>query len=169
VGENRNRGDRLAQITPDTGVKLTAGIDEYYLGRLRAGQSARVDVNGRQWPLRVARVYPRVQDGSFSIDLAFEGGTPAGLLPGQSLQGRIALGGDEPALVVAAGAFLERSGGDYAFVMGDDGRSAQRRPIRLGRRNADQVEVLAGLAAGDRIIVSDYGDFDHIDRVELIP
>jgi HlyD family secretion protein len=169
VGENRNRGDRLAQITPDTGNKLSASIDEYYLGRLRAGQAATVEVDGRRWPLEVTRVYPQVQDGSFTIDLAFAGETPPGLLPGQSLQGRLALGKDTPALVVAAGAFLERSGGDYAFVVAPDGSSAQRRRIRLGRRNAEQVEVLEGLAAGERMIVSDYGSFDRIDRIELNP
>jgi HlyD family secretion protein len=169
VGENRNRGERLGMITPDTGSKLTADIDEYYLGRLRAGQNAVVDLEGRTWPLVVTRAYPQVKDGAFAIDLAFEGAVPPGLLPGQSLQGRLALGRDEPALTLVSGAFLERSGGDYAFVLDASGRTAQRRRIRLGRRNAEHVEVLTGLAAGDRVIVSDYDGFERVDRIELTP
>ncbi len=43
IGENRNRGQRLAEITPDTGFKLSATVDEYYLGRVREGQLARVE------------------------------------------------------------------------------------------------------------------------------
>lgn len=167
VGENRNRGERLAQITPDTGNKLAANIDEYYLGRLRAGQSASVEIDGRAWPLTVTRVYPQVKDGTFVVDLAFQGAPPPGLLPGQSLQGRLALGRDEPALTLASGAFLERSGGDYAFVVAADGRTAERRRIKIGRRNAEQVEVLEGLAAGDRVVVSSYDGLDRIDRIEL--
>ncbi len=169
VGENRNRGERLAQITPDTGSKLSANVDEYYLGRLRAGQAATIENEGRTWPLAVTRVYPQVKNGTFAVDLAFQNGTPPGLLPGQSLQGRIALGRDEPALTLAAGAFLERSGGDYVFVVSADGRSAERRRIRLGRRNAEQVEVLEGLTAGERAVVSDYEGLERIDRIELSP
>jgi len=121
-----------------------------------------IEIDGHAWPLTVTRVYPQVKDGTFVVDLAFQGASPPGLLPGQSLQGRLALGRDEPALTLASGAFLERSGGDYAFVIAQDGRTAERRRIKLGRRNAEQVEVLEGLAAGDRVVVSSYDGLDRI-------
>ncbi len=38
VGENRNRGERFAEITPDSGYKLSADVDEYYLARVRDGR-----------------------------------------------------------------------------------------------------------------------------------
>ena len=47
VGENRNRGERLGELTPDIGFKLIAPVDEFYLGRLRAGQAASVEIDGR--------------------------------------------------------------------------------------------------------------------------
>jgi HlyD family secretion protein len=167
IGENRNRGQRLAEITPDTGFNLSATVDEYYLGRVHEGQIANVERDGRQWPLRVTRVYPEVKNGGFTVDLAFQEGTPAGLLRGQSLQGRLSLGEDQPGLVLASGAFLERSGGDWVFVLSADGASAQRRRIKLGRRNAEQVEVLSGLAAGEQVLVSDYTGLERIDRIEF--
>src|SRR5690606_21446732 len=49
VGETRGRGERLAEITPQTGYRLTASIDEYYLGRVREGQVAHVEREARQW------------------------------------------------------------------------------------------------------------------------
>jgi HlyD family secretion protein len=167
IGENRNRGQRLAEITPDTGFKLSATVDEYYLGRVREGQVARVERDGKPWQLRVTRVYPQVKEGGFIVDLAFDGATPAGLLRGQSLQGRLSLGEDQPGLVLASGAFLERSGGDWVFVLDATGNTAQRRRVKLGRRNAEQVEVLAGLEPGERVITSDYTGLDRIDRIDL--
>lgn len=167
VGENRNRGERLGEITPGTGFKLTAEVDEYYLDRLRQDQVATGEAGGTRRELRVTRVYPRVENGVFMVDLAFAGGMPADLLPGQTLQGKIALGDDSRSLVVPAGSFLQHTGGHWIFVVSEDGRSAVRRPIKIGRRNVEQVEVLGGLKPGDRVITSDYTSFDRIDRIEL--
>jgi HlyD family secretion protein len=167
VGENLNPGSRVAEITPNTGFKLSAHVDEYYLGRVHEGQVASVDQEGKQWPATVARVYPQVKEGSFSMDLTFRGATPAGLRRGQSLQGRLSLGEDQPCLVLASGAFLDGSGGNWVFVLATDGRSAQRRRVKLGRRNAEQVEVLAGLSAGEQVVVSDYTGLDRIDRISF--
>jgi HlyD family secretion protein len=167
VGESRNVGDRLAEITPATGYKLSSTVDEYYLGRVRPGQAASMELDGKSLPLKVTRVYPQVKSGGFVVDLAFAGPTPDGLLRGQTLQGRLSLGADIQGLVLPAGAFLERSGGDWAFVLAPDGHRALRRRIKVGRRNAEQVEVLGGLAAGERVITSDYTGLERIDRVDL--
>ena len=167
VGENCERGKRLAQITPDTGFKLSADVDEFYLARVRRGQRADMEFAAATVPVRVSRVYPRVEDGQFTIDLAFESAAPAGLLPGEASQGRLRLGEDVSAVVIPAGAFLEQSGGDWIFVLAPGGHSAARRRIRLGRRNAEQLEVLAGLSPGERVVVSDYRGLEHLDGLEL--
>lgn len=167
VGENRNRGERLGEITPGSGFKLTAEVDEYYLDRLRHDQVATVEAGGTRRELRVTRVYPRVENGVFMVDLAFAGTMPADLLPGQTLQGKVALGNDSRSLVVPAGPFLQHTGGNWIFVVSEDGRAAVRQPIKIGRRNVEQVEVLGGLKPGDRVITSDYTSFDRIDRIEL--
>jgi HlyD family secretion protein len=167
IGQNYNRGDRLGEIVANTGFKVAAGIDEYYLGRVRAGQTATADIAGQTWRLRVTRVYPEVKDGAFTVDMEFVGPAPAGLLPGEAVDGKLSLGGDRPALVLSAGPFLDRTGGDWAMVLEPDGRAAERRRIVIGRRNAEQVEILSGLEAGDRVITSDYAAFEKADRVEL--
>ena len=167
VGENRNRGERFAEITPETGNKLAAAVDEFYLGRVQIGQTAAMDAGGKSWPLQVTRVYPQVRDGTFAVDLAFQGAAPEGLLPGQAMQGKLALGADRMAMILPAGAFLERSGGEWVFVVSKDGHSAHRQSIRVGRQNAEQVEILSPLAPGDRVIVSDYTGLEHIDRIDL--
>lgn len=167
VGENRNRGERLGEITPSTGFKLTAEVDEYYLDRLRQNQIATVEIAATRQQLRVTRVYPRVANGVFMVDLAFIGAMPGELLPGQTLQGKVALGDHSRTLVLPAGPFLQHTGGNWVFVVSADGGSAARRPIKIGRRNVEQVEVLGGLQPGERVITSDYTGFDRIDRIEL--
>ncbi|GFE90787.1 efflux RND transporter periplasmic adaptor subunit [Steroidobacter agaridevorans] len=168
VGENPARGARLGEITPDTGYKLSADIDEYYLGRLRVDQTGTIDFDEQQVTVRVKRVLPQVTEGTFKVELAFEGEPPHGLLAGQGLQGKLALGNDTPALVLPAGAFLAETGGDWVFVL-DTGRGeAQRRRIKTGRRNAEQIEILSGLVPGEQVITSNYSGFARIDRIELV-
>jgi HlyD family secretion protein len=168
VGESLSSGQRLAEVTPDTGMKLSADIDEFYLPRVRVGQAAAIDLDMRSVMASVRRVSPQVHDGQFQIDLDFEaGGGPASLVEGATAQGRLQLGEDSSANILPAGPFLERSGGDWVFIVAADGRSAQRRRIKLGRRTSEQLEVLSGLTAGERIITSDYTGLDRADRITL--
>lgn len=167
VGEIRNRGERLGQIVPDAGFKIEARVDEYYLDRVRVGQRGEVDLGGRAWPIGATRVDPQVKESTFLVELAFEGASPKDVLSGQALEARLQLGDDRPALVLPVGGFLERTGGAWAMVLDASGRRAEKRRIKLGRRSAEQVEVLEGLRPGERVITSDYTGFDKVERVIL--
>jgi HlyD family secretion protein len=167
IGQSAKPGDRLAELVPDTGFKVSADVDEYYLPRVKVGQTAVADFSGKDVRLKAIRVVPQVKDGVFTVDLAFVDAQPPGLTTGAAVQGRLSLGGDQPALVLPAGAFLERSGGDYVFVVSPDGHQADRRRIKLGRRNSEQVEVLSGLKAGDRVVTSDYEGYEKLDRIQF--
>lgn len=167
VGQSLTRGERLGQVDSAGRNKLVADIDEFYLGRVAAGQSASVEWEGRTYRLKVAKIYPQVKGGSFIADLVFDGPEPAGLQRGQSLPPRLTLGDPAPALLIANGAFYTDSGGSYAFVVGKDGGSAEKRPVRLGRRNPEFIEVIGGLAVGDRVVTSAYTGFTDKDRLTL--
>ena len=167
IGENRAAGQRLAEVTPDAGMKLIADVDEFYLTRVRAGQTASVDLDGKSLDLTVRRVSPQVRSGQFRIDLDFDSGSPAALVAGATARGTLRLGGDTPAVVLPSGPFLERTGGNWIFVVARDGQSAERRPITIGRRTIEQLEVSGGLAPGDRVITSNYTGLDQADRLVL--
>ena len=167
VGEEKVRGQNLGQIDRDGGFKVTVQVDEFYLPRVQVGQRVSATFDGQPSALIVAKLYPQVKDGRFEMDLAWEGAPPAGLRRGQAAQGKLELGGDAPAVVLPAGPFLEASGGAWVFVVDSDGSSATRRPIKLGRRTVEFVEVLSGLRPGERVVTSDYTHLDRIDRLAL--
>ena len=80
---------------------------------------------------------------------------------------RLTLGDPAPALLIPNGAFYNETGGAWVFVMTPDGDAAVKRPVRLGRRNADHIEVLEGLEPGERVITSPYTGFADRDRLDL--
>ncbi len=167
VGQSLQRGERIAQVDSPGRNKLQAGVDEFYLGRVQLNQKASVDVGGRTYAAKVTKIYPQVQNGQFQLDLQFVGAEPASIQRGQTLQARLTLGDPAPARLIPNGAFYTESGGNWVFVVAADGKSAIKRPVRLGRRNPEAIEVLDGLDPGERVITSPYTGFADKDRLDL--
>jgi len=160
VGQSIATGRNVGRIDDPGLFKLAARIDEFYLNRVAIGRVGSVEHDGRRYPVRIASVYPQIKEGRFLAELLFTGAQPAALRPGQSLDAQLTLGEPARALLLPSGAWVADSGGAWVYVLGPDGRAAQRRDVRTGRRSSDQVEVLAGLQPGERVIVSSYAAFE---------
>ena len=167
VGQSKTQGAVLGQVNSADRFKLTALVDEFYLGHMSVGQESLFTIDGRGFRAKVAKVYPQVTNGTFKVDLHFEGDAPPDVPVGQAIDLKLELGGASQAVLVANGPFYQDTGGNWAFVVAPDGTYAERRNIRLGRRNPDYVEVVDGLKPGERIIDSGYEGFQKMDRVEF--
>ena len=167
VGQSKAQGAVLGQVNSADRFKLTAQVDEFYLGQTALGQESQFTVNGNLFRARLAKVYPQVSNGTFKVDLYFSGAAPADIHVGQAIDLKVELGGASQAVMVANGPFYRDTGGNWAFVLVPDGTYAERRSVRLGRRNPDYVEVVDGLKPGEKVIVSGYEAFQKMDRVEF--
>jgi HlyD family secretion protein len=167
VGQIVESQQHIGRIDDPSQFKLVADVDEYYLGSVLVGKMGHVIANGREYVVIIRRVFPQVTNGRFSIELAFNGAAPEDMSPGQSLEMRLALGEARAGLILPNDAFLNDSGGNWVFVLDPDGRTAQRRTIRIGRHNDTQLEVLSGLAPAERVIVSAYAPYVKVDRLEI--
>ena len=167
VGESKAQGAILGQVDSLDRFKITAQVDEFYLGRVVVGQVALFTLDGHNYEARVAKIFPQVTNGSFRADLHFINPAPQGIHTGQALDIRLQLGETTRVLVVNNGPFYQETGGRWVFAVSADGSRATRRSVRLGRRNPDSVEVVAGLEPGERVIVSSYEAFRKADRVEI--
>jgi HlyD family secretion protein len=166
LGESKLPGQRLGQIDRVDAFKVVAFVDEHYLARVTAGQNANADIAGVEHRMRLTKVYPEVRERQFKVDLEFADSTPPTVRRGQTLQLRLEIGAVSDGLIVSNGAFYEDTGGQWAFVMTDDS-VAERRALKLGRRNPEQIEILDGLTAGDHVITSSYETLKRFDRIEL--
>lgn len=166
VGQSIERGGRLGQIDDPEQYKLNVRIDEFYLGRVDLQQTATVEHKGRDLDVNVSKIYPQVKDGQFEVDMLFEQ-QPEDLRRGQTLQLKLTLGDNTDAMLIPNGSFYQETGGNWIFVVAPDGSEAVRRPVRLGRRNTDFIEVLDGLEAGEKVITSPYTSYSGLDRLVL--
>lgn len=167
LGEIVKSEQRIGRIDDPSQFKLAAQIDEYFLGSVLSGKKGSVNVNGRDYPVEVSRVFPQITAGRFLIELLFTGDAPPEMNPGQSVETLITLGGTSPGLILPNDAFLSDTGGTWVFVSASDGRSADRRNIRVGRHNSRQVEVASGVAPGEHVIASTYAGFGKAERLQI--
>jgi HlyD family secretion protein len=167
VGQSKPIGSVLGQVNSADRFKLTAQVDEFYLGHVTAGQETLFNVDGRDYRAHVSKVYPQVTNGTFKTDFYFDGTAPTGIHVGQAIDLKVELGGATRAVMLPNGPFYQDTGGNWVFVVTPDGKSAIRRNVKLGRRNPDFVEVVDGLKPGEKVIVSGYEAYLKMDRVEF--
>ena len=167
VGQSLAPGERVGQIDDPDNFKLSATIDEFFLGRVDIGQTAIINVDGGDLTLTVNKIHPEVRNGRFEVDLTFDGPTPDDIRRGQSLQMRLSLGDSNEAIMIPNGAFYQDTGGNWIFVVARNGRQAVRRTVRLGRRNAQYIEVVDGLEPGEMVVTSPYTSFLDMQRLEI--
>jgi len=69
VGQSKAQGAVLGQVDSLESFKITAQVDEFYLGRVTLGQLARFTLDDHNYAARVTKIYPQVMNGSFKVDL----------------------------------------------------------------------------------------------------
>ena len=163
VGQSIARGERLGQIDTPNDYKLTAFIDEFYLGRVDIGQTA----SYQNYSLVIAKVYPQVQNGQFEVDFKFKAIQPKGIRRGQTIQIKLTLGDASEAMLIPNGAFFQDTGGKWIFVVSPDGSEAVKRNVRLGRRNNQFIEVIEGLELGEQVVTSPYSSYQDMQRLNF--
>lgn len=168
IGESKTRGQRMGQIDVLDGYKVRVAIDEHYIARITLGQKGEFDFAGRSYSLEITKIYPEVNDGRFEVDMEFvDEMAPEGIRRGQTVRLRLELSDLTDAVLLARGGFFQTSGGNWVYVLDDDGQTAFRREVRLGRQNPQYYEVVSGLQPGEQVITSSYEPFGENERLVL--
>ncbi|MBL7700450.1 MAG: efflux RND transporter periplasmic adaptor subunit [Chitinophagaceae bacterium] len=167
IGQSKNKGERLGQLDVLDGFKVRVDIDEHYISRIYPDQTGTFTFAGKEYTLKIKKIYTQVTAGRFQVDMEFEGEEPKGIRRGQTLQIVLSLSDETEAITVPRGAFFQQTGGNWIFKVSENGKTAYRVPIQLGRQSIDLYEVLEGLNPGDKVITSSYENFGDIQELVL--
>ena len=161
IGQSIAQGERIGQVITE------AKIDEHYVERVMPGLPASFEREGKKYDMEVTKVYPEVREGQFRTDLHFVSGRPENIRAGQTYHLNLQLGDPVQAVIVPRGSFYQASGGEYMYVVDEEGKTARRRPVRIGRQNPQYYEVVEGLQPGEKVIISGYDLFGENERLIL--
>ncbi|ULQ57882.1 efflux RND transporter periplasmic adaptor subunit [Flavihumibacter rivuli] len=167
IGQSKNKGERLGQIDVLSGFKVRVDIDEHYISRIYNGLVGSFNFAGKDYILKIKKVYTQVNNGRFQVDMEFEGQVPEGIRRGQTLQIRLALSEETQAVLLPKGGFYQQTGGNWIFKVSQDGKTAYRTDIQIGRQNPEYYEVLQGLQPGDKVVTSSYDNYGNMQELVL--
>jgi len=167
IGQSISSGQKIGQINVLSDYKIEAMIDEHYIDRVRIDLSATFERQDRKFNLKARKVYPEVRGGQFKTDFVFIDERPDNIRTGQTYFLNLELGQPSQSILIPRGAFYQSTGGRWIYVVSSDGTTAYKRAIRIGKQNPQFYEVLEGLEAGERVIVSSYETFGNNERLIL--
>ena len=163
LGQSVSAGAKIGQINNLDSYKIEAQIDEHYIDRVTAGLQATFERQSERYQAQIRKVYPEVRDGKFKADFKFMEQQPENIRSGQTYYLNLQLGQPVEAVLIPRGAFYQKTGGKWIYVVSSDGTKATRRDIRIGRQNPQYYEVIDGLEPGEKVITSSYDNFGDSD------
>lgn len=167
VGQNA----ALVTVVDISSVRLVANVVEKDLKTIGAGDTATVNVDafpGEIFRGRIARVSPVLDPATRTAPIEVEIPNPgARLKPGMYARVQVVTDLKRDALVVPANALVDIGGRRGVFIALQN-NTVTYRPVNTGIEEESQIEILQGVAEGDRIVTTGAGALREGDRFLLI-
>jgi hypothetical protein len=167
LGQWINSGTELARVAQPGRFKAVLRVPESQAKDVAVGQRVDVDLHPAIVKGRVMRVDPTSQNATVEVEVALEGAMPAGARSDLSVDGTIEIDRIPNTM------FVQRPGNSQPdqtvglFKLEPDGKTAVRTNVKFGKASVNLIEVLAGLNVGDKILISDMGQYDTVNRVRI--
>ena len=150
-------GDALYQIADLSSIWVQADVFEQDIAAVSLGQKARIRINaypGEVFEGRIAYVYPTLKADTRSVPVRIELANPKGRLkPAMFAEVEIPVAGATQVVTVPNSAVIDSGNKQVVIVQLAEGRF-EPRPVQLGQRGNDFVQVLDGIRDGDMVVTS---------------
>jgi HlyD family secretion protein len=167
VGQNVVAGAILAKVAQQTKLKAQIKITETEAKDIALGQPASIDTHNGVIPGKVVRIDPSAVNGSVLVDVALAGALPNGARPDLSVDGTVDIERLDDVLYVGRPTVGQPHSSATLFRIDEDGKTATRTTVKLGRASVNTIEIVEGLKAGDKVILSDMSAQDAHEKVRL--
>jgi HlyD family secretion protein len=138
-------------------------LPENYSTDVLPQTKAQILYEGREYPGHVTAMSPEVKDSQVKGTVVFDGAPPSNLRQSQRVSVRMVLEAKPDVLKLPRGPFLESGGGRLVYVV--DNGVATKRDVSTGATSVSEVEVRSGLKEGEKVILSDYSDFQGAKNI----
>ena len=176
-GEYVEAGQIIATVTKSCTLQLRAEVPERHFSSLSKVRSANFkmgyddvarsldELNGH-----LVAIGKIADEGSAYIPVTFEFSNTGSVVPGSFADIWLIMHNRENVLSIPVSALSEAQGVYYAYIQhADDDDHFERRELRIGASDGLRVEVLSGLAEGEKVVVKGVSQVKMAGATGVIP
>ena len=113
----------------------------------------------------ITQVKPAVKDGVVGFVVQLDNARSESLRPNMKVELYVVTTRSTKTLRVANGPTFNGKRKQFVYVL--EGTTAHRREVEVGLSNFDFVEIKSGLSAGEKVILTDMNEFEHLEEIEV--
>ncbi|WP_019987163.1 efflux RND transporter periplasmic adaptor subunit [Rudanella lutea] len=167
VGSAVNEGEMLVKVADLGSFRVEASCSDTYADQLRTGLPVIVRINEVDLRGLITQIKPSVQNGTVKFAVSLDDNRHASLRPNQKVEVFVVTSRSPQAIRIANGPAFKGKRKQFVFVMGTD-NIAHRREVEIGLTNFDWVEIKSGLQPGERVILTDMSEYEHVDQLTIV-
>ena len=155
--------EALMSVVDLSAFEVEVRVPESYARSLSLAQPATVRWGQNDYAGELVAISPEISERQVTARIRFMEEPPQSIRQNQRVAATIMLERKPDTLLVQRGPFFDSEGGRFAYVV--EGQQAVRRAIVTGSTGTGQIEILDGLEAGERIVISDTSSFNNAEIV----
>ena len=165
IGSSVNEGEMLAKVADLGSFRVEGSCSDVYAEQIKAGLPVIVKVNDSTLRGVITQVKPAVKDGVIGFVVQLDNARSELLRPNMKVELYVVTSRSTKTLRVANGPAFNGKRKQYVYVLG--GNTAQRREVEVGLSNFDFVEIKSGLSEGEKVILTDMNEYEHLAEIEV--
>lgn len=165
VGERVEKDKLLVRMSDLSTFKVKATIDNPYIDQVKIGGEVYALVDNTRLKGKIGSVSPVMKDKKIEFDVFLDFSHYNKLIPNMEVALQIVTQKKDSVLRVEYGPVFSRNKHQDLFVIRTD--KAVRETVTTGLMGTDHVEIVDGLNAGDRVIISNILRSRHLREIEF--
>lgn len=165
-GQEVSKGTTLARVADQNSLKAELRIQESQARDIQIGQTVEIDTRRSKITGIVSRIDPAVVNGTVTIDVELPKDLPSEARPDLRVNGIVEIKRLENVLLLAKPAHWQDRKTVFLFKLTGDSQ-ATRTEVAIGESSTNSIQLLSGLAKGERVIMSDTSHFQQYPTLTL--
>lgn len=165
IGKTVNQGEPLVRIANLDRFEIEATTSDRNSKSLQLGLPVEVRINKLRMKGYITRILPEIVNNAVKFYVGLDDDSHAELRPNLRTEIYVITDEKEGVLRAKRGSALKGTSSQYVYKVVDN--EAVKTRITRGLVSADYFEIVSGLSLGDRLIISETEEFDHMDNFEI--
>jgi HlyD family secretion protein len=165
IGSSVNEGEMLAKVADLGSFRVEGSCSDLYANEVKAGLSVVIKMNETVISGMITQVKPAVKDGVINFVIQLENARNESLRPNMKVEVYVVTNRSLKTIRVSNGPAFTGKRKQFVYVLRNG--VAYRREIEVGLSNFDYVEIKKGLSPGEKVILTDMNQYEHLEEIEI--